>query len=89
MIAWSVLHVHQMTREIVDVIQLVLVERIIDRVADQMDIPVPRVMEEFVAVVQVEAKLVLQERGRTVEQVPVPQFLDETVEVVLAPTERV
>ena len=42
--------VSQMRHEIVEVIQLVLVERIKGRVADQMvDIPMPPVMEEIVA----------------------------------------
>ena len=40
----------QMSLEIVGVIQPVLVERIQGRVADQMVIPVPPVMEEIVAV---------------------------------------
>ena len=79
-------------REIVEVIQLVPVERIKGRVADQMaGIPVPLVMEEIVSVLQELVKLVSQERvqQRTVEHALVPQILEETVEVVLAPTERV
>ena len=80
-------------REIVEVIQLVLVERVKGRVADQMvDIPAPPVMEEIMAV-QEQEKLVPQGRVQqpTVEHAPVSQILAETVEVevVLAPTERV
>ena len=48
----------QMNRENVEVMQLVLVERIKGQVADQMaDLPAPPVMEEMVAVVQEEEKL--------------------------------
>ena len=68
----------QMSRDIVEVIQPVVVERIRGRVADQMvDFPVPPVMEEIMAVVQGEEKLVPQERvqQRTVEHAPVPQIL--------------
>ena len=69
----------QMPREVVEVIQPVLVERIKGRVADQMvDIPVPPVMEEIVAALQEVVRRVPQERL----QLP-------TVEVVLAPTEQV
>ena len=74
----------QMKWQIVEVIQLVLVERLKGRVADQMvDILVPPVMEEVVAVLQ-EEKLVPQERVQrpTVGHAPVPQILEETVEVV-------
>ena len=63
----------QMRREMVEVIQFVLVEGSRGRAADQMvDILVPLVMEEIVAVVQEEEKLVPQERAqqRTVERVP-------------------
>ena len=58
-----------------EVIHSVLVERIKDRIADQMvDIPVPPVMKEIVAVVQRAVMLVPQGRGqRTVEHSPVPQ----------------
>ena len=83
--------VPQMRREIVEVIQLVLVERIKGGIADQMvDIVVLPVMEEIVAVVQEVVKLVphVRVQQRTVEHATVPQFLEETVEVV-APTERV
>ena len=54
----------QMRREIVEVIQFVLVERIKGRVADQMlvDIPVPLVMEEIMIVVQ-EERMAPQERS--------------------------
>ena len=72
----------QKKREIVEVIQLVLVARIKGRVADQM---VPLAMEEVMAVVQEEEeKLVPQERvqQQTVLHAPVPQILEETVEVV-------
>ena len=49
------------------------------------DIPVPPVMEEIMAVVQEEEKLIPQERVQqpTVERAPVPQILEETVEVAL------
>ena len=80
-----------MRREIVEVFQPVLVERIKGRVADQMvKIQVLPVMEETMAVVQ-EEELVPRERVQqpTVERAPVPQILEETVEVVLTPTERV
>ena len=82
-----------MKREIVEVIQLVLAERIKGPVADQLvDIPVPLVMEEIVAVVQEVVRLVPQERvqRKTVEHVRVRQILNETVEVArLVPRERV
>ena len=84
----------QMKREIVEVMQLVLVERIRGQVADQMvDVPVPLVMEEIMTVVQEEEKLVPQERvqQRTAENIEdTPQFREETVEMVgLVPQERV
>ena len=84
----------QMKREIVEVMQLVLVERIRGQVADQMvDVPVPLVMEEIMTVVQEEEKLVPQERvqQRTAENIEdIPQFREETVEMVgLVPQERV
>ena len=65
---------------------VVLVERIKGRVADQMvDVPVPSVMEEIMAVVEEEEeKLVTQERvqQRTTEQiVDVSQLLGENVEI--------
>ena len=66
-----------MKREIVEVIQLVLVKSINGRVADQMvDIPVSPVMEEIMAIVQEEEKLFPQERVQqpTVEHAPVPQI---------------
>ena len=76
-----------------EVIQLVLVERIKGRVADQMvDVRVPPVMEEIVAFVEEEEeKLAPQERWqqRAVEHAPVPQILEETLEVKLAPHEQV
>ena len=76
-----------------EVIQLVLVERIKHRVAVQMvNISVLRVMEEIVAVVQEVVKLVPQERVQqwTVEQVPVPRIPEETVKFVRpVPRERV
>ena len=58
-----------------EVIHSVLVERIKDRIADQMvDIPLPPVMKEIVAVVQRAVMLVLQGQvQRTVEHSPVPQ----------------
>ena len=55
--------VPQMRWEIVSVIQPVHVERINDRIADQMvDIPVPPVMEEIVAAVEEVTRLVTQVR---------------------------
>ena len=68
----------QMKRDIVEVIQPVLVERNKGRVADEMvDNPVPWVMEEIMAAVQEEEKLVPQERVQppTVEHAPVLQIL--------------
>ena len=78
-----------------ELIHSVLVERIKDRIADQMvDIPVPPVMKEIVAVVTRLVKLVPQGRvqqvdcrafasasvqQRTVEHVPEPQLLKESV----------
>ena len=82
----------QVRREIVEVIQPVLVERIKGGVADQMvDIRMPPVVEEIAAVVREKVKFVPQERvqQRTVERAPAPQILEKTVEVALAPTERV
>ena len=78
-------------------IQPVHVERINDRIADQMvDIPVPPVMEEIVAAVQEVTRLVTQERvqRRTAEHlvdVPVNPIWEEAVKVVvrLVPRERV
>ena len=71
-------------------------ERTKDRIADHMvDIPVPLVMEEIVAVVQEVVRLVSQEcvQQRIDEEpveVPVPQVWDEIAEVVrLVPQERV
>ena len=66
--------VPQMRWETVLVIQPVLVERIKGRVADpMMDIPVPPIMEEIMAVVQQEETLVPQGRVQqpTVEHAPV------------------
>ena len=89
-LAWrSGLHVAADEVEIVEVIHLVLVERIKGRVADQMvDIPVRPVIEEIMTVVQEKEKLATQERVQqpNVEHAPVRQILDETVEMVrLAP----
>ena len=68
----------QMMREIVGVVQLVLVERIRDRIADQMvDIPVPPVMEENMEAVQEVMRLVSRER--------VQQRVDEQLVEVLVP----
>ena len=75
----------QTKREIVEVIQPVLVKRIEGRVAHQMvDIPVPPVMEEIMAVGQEEEKLMPQEQVQQPSSMRQPQILEETVEVVLA-----
>ena len=48
-----------------------------------VDVLVPLVVEEIVAVVQEKDKLLPQDREKTdVEHAPVPQILGETVEVV-------
>ena len=64
----------------------------VDRKGLLGDVPVLPCVEEIMAVVQEEEKLVPQERGQppTVERAPVLHFLAETVEVVLnlTPTER-
>ena len=82
-----IVEVIQTSRVPVEVIQVVLVERIKDRVADQMvDIPVPPVMEDIVAVVQE----VVNDGSRASCGFASPQTLEETIEVVrLVPRQRI